>query len=87
MVSIGGLGFFVKQEKVLRELNKRLKPKGRVYFVDYDHMFKIISTRRWLQSNETIKKFFSKCGFKVEVEREKNAFWETIHIYGYKSSN
>jgi len=84
VVSIGTLGYLNKPDKVLKELHKRVKPRGQVYFVDYDHIFRVIPTQEWLSDNEKIREKFNKNGFDVKIEREPGMLWEIIHIYGKK---
>lgn len=83
-VSIGTLGYLQNPDKVLKEVNKRLKPGAKIYFVDYDHLFQFIPTRCWLENDNKIKEKFESYGFVVEVYREKKILWELLHIYGVK---
>ncbi len=87
VVSIGTIGYLNEPDKVLHELNRRIKPKGKVYFVDYDHVFRVMPTQKWLSSNKEIKKKFRKHGFDVKIDREPGMLWEVIHIYGKKQKN
>ncbi|MFO7872780.1 MAG: amino acid permease [Candidatus Undinarchaeales archaeon] len=87
VVSIGTLGYLNEPDKVLHELNKRVKPRGKVYFVDYDHVFRVLPTQKWLSDDKKIKKKFKKHGFDVKIEREPGMLWEVIHIYGKKKKN
>jgi ubiquinone/menaquinone biosynthesis C-methylase UbiE len=85
VVSIGTLGYLNKPDKVLSELHKRIKPTGKIYFVDYDHIFRIIPTQGWLSDDKKIKARFNKNGFDVDIDRESGKLWEIIHIYGKKN--
>jgi APA family basic amino acid/polyamine antiporter len=84
VVSIGTLGYLAEPDKVLKELHTRVNSKGKVYFVDYDHIFRVIPTQEWLSDDEKIKNKFKKNGFDVKIEREPGMLWEVIHIYGKK---
>ena len=83
-VSIGVLGYLKNPDKLLKELHKRLKPGSKIYFVDYDHIFKVVQTKEWLEKDEHIKNKFHKAGFKIDIDRENSILWEIIHIFGHK---
>jgi len=85
VTSIGFLGYLVDPENVLNELNQRLVVNGRVYFIDYDRIFKVLRANEWLREDENIRSIFNKHGFKIEVRRDKGLLWDTIHIYGHKT--
>jgi len=61
-----------------------MKSGAKLYFVEYDHIFRFIPSQDWLEEDIKIKEKFDNCGFKVEVNREKTLFWEVLHIYGGK---
>ncbi len=83
--SIGLLGYLTEPGKVLHELNKRMVPGGKVYFIEYDRIFKFLRAKDWLKSDESIITTFSNYGFQVQVKREKGLLWNSIHIIGWKS--
>lgn len=85
VTSIGFLGYLVDPENVLNEINQRLVQNGRVYFVDYDRIFKILRANEWLRDDSNIRSLFNKHGFRIEVRRDKGLLWDTIHIYGHKT--
>ena len=82
--SVGLLGYLPEPEKVLHALNLRMAHRGRIYFIDYDKVFKIFRAPEWLREDHKIQKTFGDAGFKVKVFRDKGFFWETIHIAGWK---
>jgi amino acid transporter len=82
--SIGLLGYLSEPEKVLKALSLRMTKKGRIYFIDYDRVFKIFRAPEWLQNDKEIQKIFDDVGFRVTVRRDKGFFWDTLHIVGWK---
>lgn len=84
VTSIGFLGYLEDPSKVLSELNHRLVAGGRIYFVDYDKIFKLLRANQWLRDDENLKQLFQGYGFNVQVNRKKGLLWDTIHIYGHK---
>ena len=58
--------------------------RGRIYFIDYDKVFKIFKAPEWLRDGNKTHQTFEKAGFKVKVWRDKGLFWDTIHIAGWK---
>ena len=82
--SVGLLGYLAEPEKVLHALNLRMAQRGRIYFVDYDRVFKIFKAPEWLRDDAKINQTFEQAGFKVKVWRNKGIFWDTIHIAGWK---
>ena len=65
-------------------MHKRLKPGSKIYFVDYDRIFKFVPTQEWLEKDESIKKKFENAGFEIMIDRENAVLWEIIHIFGNK---
>ncbi len=82
--SVGLLGYLSEPEKVLHALNLRMAQKGRVYFIDYDRVFKIFKAPDWLREDSKVEQTFEQAGFKVKVWRSKGILWDTIHIAGWK---
>tara|TARA_Y100000310_G_scaffold335673_1_gene418295 strand:+ start:1801 stop:3672 length:1872 start_codon:yes stop_codon:yes gene_type:complete len=82
--SIGLLGYLSEPEKVLKALSLRMAKKGRIYFIDYDRVFKLFRAPEWLRADKEIQKMFDGAGFRVTVTRNKGFFWDTIHIAGWK---
>jgi amino acid transporter len=87
IVSVGSLGYLQDVNKVLKEMNKKLKKGSKICFVDYDKFFDIIPNVDWLSSDEKIKSVFMKSGFKVSVIRKQGFAWKYIYIYGVKIKN
>ena len=58
--------------------------KGRIYFIDYDRVFKLFRAPEWLRDDKEIQKMFNGAGFRITVKRDKGFFWDTIHIAGWK---
>ena len=84
VVSAGMIGYVQKQEKVLKQLNKRMKMGARIVFMDYDKFFEVIPNIEWLSNDKEIKKIFRHCGFEVEIKRKRGIAWQYIFIYGIK---
>ena len=84
IVSVGVLGYIQDPHKVIATLGKRVKKGGKIYFVDYTNLLKIMPEQKWLHDVEGIKRMFAQAGFKVNVSRHKGLLWNTIHIYGKK---
>ena len=82
--SIGLLGYLIEPEKVMKALSLRMAKKGRIYFIDYDKVFKIFRAPEWLRDDKQIQKIFSDAGFRITITRNKGFFWDTIHIAGWK---
>ena len=86
-VSVGMLGYLQDVKSVLTDLNKRLKKRSKVCFVDYDKFFGIIPNKEWLTDDKKIKRIFYASGFTVEVIRKRGFAWNYIYIYGVKFKN
>jgi ubiquinone/menaquinone biosynthesis C-methylase UbiE len=82
--SIGLLGYTSEPDKLLDSLSKRVVHRGRIYFIDYDHVFKLFRAPDWLRNRHDLILKFKKHGFNVSYEIDKGWFWDTIHISGYK---
>jgi len=85
VVSVGALGYLDNPYRVLLEISKRVKKGGRLYFVDYDRVLKLMSTKPWLKDNLKTQRVFKRAGLHVNVVRRKGILWDTIHIYGIKT--
>jgi basic amino acid/polyamine antiporter, APA family len=86
VVSVGMLGYIQDINKVLAEMNRILPEGGRIFFVDYIDLFKIIPNVSWLSQHESLKALFRQNGFSVRVEKVKGNLWNYIFVYGIKSS-
>tara|TARA_Y100000310_G_scaffold234940_1_gene237964 strand:+ start:910 stop:2742 length:1833 start_codon:yes stop_codon:yes gene_type:complete len=86
-ISVGMIGSLQKEEKVLKELNQRLRIGSRIVFLDFDKFFDVIPNVEWLSKDKNIRKVFSKCGFKVSVIRKQGFAWQYIYIHGKKVKN
>jgi len=87
VTSIGLLGYLIEPEKVFYELNKRILISGRIYFVEYDRVFKFMRAKEWLRTDEEIIQTFAKYGFRVKIRRVKGLLWDSIHIAGWKAQH
>jgi len=82
-VSIALLGYLDDPVSFLKDVAKRMKKEGKVYFVEYDYVSQVWD-KPWVESDKAIKEMFSKAGFEVKVKREKSLLWKYVHIYGIK---
>ena len=87
VISVGMIGSLQKEEKVLKELNQKLKVGSRVVFMDFDKFFDVIPNIEWLSKDKSIRKVFKDSGFKVNVARKQGFAWQYIYIYGKKVKN
>ncbi len=85
IVSIGMMGYLQDVKKVLNEMSSLLPYGGKIVFVDYVDLFKIIPNVAWLSKDKTIEKVFREAGFSVSVIRKKGLFWNYVYVYGIKS--
>ena len=84
VASIGLLGYTPEPAKFIEALSKRVAKRGRIYFIDYDKVFKFFKAPEWLRDKEKTLELFRKHGFNVTYEIDKGIFWNTIHISGFK---
>jgi amino acid transporter len=84
IVSVGVLGYIQDPHKVIAELGKRVKKDGKIYFIDYTNVLKIMPEQKWMEDVNSIKEIFTKAGFNVKVSKQKGLLWDTLHIYGHK---
>lgn len=85
IVSFGMLGYIQDIRKVLKELNKVLPDSGKVIFIDFVDLFKILPNVNWLSEEDTLVEIFKECGFSVNIKKIKTPLWNYIVIYGIKS--
>jgi precorrin-6B methylase 2 len=84
VVSVGTLGYVQNIDNVLKDMNKRLNIGSKIFFVEYDKIFEIISNVAWLGNDKKIKKVFERNGFVVNVIRKQGFAWKYVYIYGVK---
>jgi len=84
VVSVGMLGYLQKTEKILKEINERLKVGAKIVFLDYDKFFDIIPNIDWLSNDDKVKKIFRDSGFNVGVIRKQGFAWKYVYVYGVK---
>lgn len=82
-VGIGLLQYLPDLNGFLKEVRRRLRKKGKIYFIDYDYPGKLFE-KPWIEHDDWIKEIFEKEGFKVHIWRQRTLFWQYVHIYGYK---
>ena len=83
-VSVRMFGYVHDPHTILKHINQRLKVGSKICFVDYDKFFFFIPNIDWIENDNTIKKYFKDCGFKVEVKRRRGIAWQWVYIYGKK---
>jgi len=86
IVSVGMLGYIQDINKVLWEMHRILPEGGRIFFVDYIDLFKIIPNVSWLSHHDHLKALFRAAGYSVKVEKVKGFMWNYLFVYGIKTS-
>lgn len=87
VVSVGMLGYVQNIRRVLSDMNRRMKIKDRVVFLEYSHSLGIVPSADWLSNDRGITRTFAESGFNVAIIRKKGLFWENVFIYGVKYKN
>jgi basic amino acid/polyamine antiporter, APA family len=87
IVSVGMLGYLQDIKKVLKEMNALMPEGGKIIFVDYVDLFKVIPNVSWLSHREELIELFRECGFSVKVEKIKGLLWNYMFISGIKSEH
>ena len=85
VISVGIFGYLQNIKKVLTEMTRLLPEDGKIVFVDYVDLFKIIPNVGILAEQEKIIKMFREVGLSVTIRKEKGLFWNYLIIYGIKS--
>ncbi|MFP4403237.1 MAG: amino acid permease [Candidatus Woesearchaeota archaeon] len=85
MVSFGLLGYIQDIEKIAKEVKEILPDSGRIMFIDFIDLFKVIPNVNWLSNQEELVKIFEKHGFTLRIKIVKSLFWNYFIIYGIKS--
>lgn len=87
VVSIGMLGYIQDIRKVLGEMRSIMPEGGRLFFMDYVDLFKVIPNVSWLTHPETLEGLFRDAGFSVKVLKVKGTLWNYIFVYGIKTEH
>ncbi len=85
--SFGMLSYIQDLKKVLKELHIRLPEEGKICFVEYANLYKILPNAGWLSNIEKVRDVFKENGFSVTVEVRKGFLWDYVIIYGIKSEH
>ncbi|MFW6450100.1 MAG: amino acid permease [Nanoarchaeota archaeon] len=85
VVSFGMLGYIQDINKVLKEIHDILPDSGRIIFVDFVDLFKILPNVNWLAHEEKLMEIFRQAGFSVNVKKIKTPLWNYLMVYGIKS--
>ncbi len=83
--SFGTLSYIQNIEQVLKGLAEKITKEGKICFVEYLDMFKIIPNPPILRDKNALKELFGKYGFSVQIKRIKGTLWDYLLIYGIKS--
>ena len=84
IVSVGTLNYLQNVDKVLHELNGRLKDGSRICFVEFDNFFFLMQNRRWISDVTLMRHVFHRNGFRVGHEVIRGPLWNYVLIYGKK---
>ncbi len=87
VVSFGMLGYIQDIKKVLRELASILPDGGRIIFVDYVDLFKVIPNVSWLSDEHKLVKVFRECGFSVKTRKHETSMWNYLFVYGIRTDH
>jgi len=87
VVSFGMLGYIQDIRKVLKEISRLLPEGGKVFFIDYIDLFKVIPNVSWLSDERRLINLFRECGLSVSVRKEKMLLWNYLYVYGIKSES
>jgi basic amino acid/polyamine antiporter, APA family len=87
IVSIGMLGYLQDIHKVLTEMHHLLPENGRIFFVDYVDLFKVIPNVSWLSHEDELAALFRQSGFSVKIEKITGPLWNYIFIMGIKTEH
>lgn len=85
VVSFGMLGYVQDIRKVLKEINRILPENGKIVFVDFVDLFKVLPNVNWLSHGDKLTELFRECGFAVKIEKIKTPFWNYLIVYGFKT--
>jgi basic amino acid/polyamine antiporter, APA family len=85
IVSIGMLGYLQDISKVLGEMHRILPEGGKLFFVDYVDLFKVIPNVSWLSHEKELASLFRESGFSVKIEKINGPLWNYLFIYGIKT--
>lgn len=87
VVSFGMLGYIQDIDKVLRDIKRLLPESGRIIFVDFVDLFKLIPNVNWLSHEDKLREVFRKNGFSVQVSKVSSPFWNYLIVSGIKSDD
>lgn len=87
VVSFGMLGYIQDIDKVLRDIKRLLPESGRIVFVDFVDLFKLIPNVNWLSHEDKLREVFKKNGFSVQVSKVTSPFWNYLVVSGIKSDD
>ena len=85
VVSVGSLSYIQDIHTIASQMYKKLPMGGKICFIEYVDLYKILPNAGWLNDPEGIKEIFRANGFLVRVVKLKGALWNYLFIYGVKS--
>ena len=85
VISFGMLGYIQDIKKVLREIYSLLPEGGKIFFIDYIDLFKVLPNVSWLSKEDELIKLFRESGFSVIVKKRNMRFWNFIYVVGIKT--
>lgn len=83
--SFGILSDLHDEEIYLKQLASIMPEHGRIHFVDYVDIYKIIPNKEFLADIEKLKSVFHKAGFAISVTKKKGFLWNYLIINGIKT--
>jgi basic amino acid/polyamine antiporter, APA family len=87
VVSFGMLGYIQDIKKIAKEMHKILPEGGRIMFIDFIDLFKVIPNVNWLSNQNELINAFENEGFSVRIKVVKSMFWNYFIIDGIKSKD
>ncbi len=83
--SVGFLGYVQDLGKVLRELQQILPDNGRICFVEYTNLFKVLPDPAIVADVEKLRTTFQNAGFAIAIKKRPGFLWNYIIIEGIKT--
>lgn len=83
--SFGMLSYIQDLKKVLKELHVRLPEDGKICFIEYANLYKVLPNIGWISHPDKVREVFKENGFSVTVQIYKGMLWDYMVIYGMKS--
>lgn len=84
LISSGSLSYVQRPQAFLTHLAKKCKKGAKISILEYDNFFHFIPNVEWISDEKKLHTFFSKAGFKVQIQKKRTILWQRIIITGHK---